>query len=377
MTLIREYQICSRCVMDTTDPDITFDVQGVCNHCTNFDLNIRKHWLPNDEGKSRIQAIVETIKREGSGKKYDSIIGLSGGVDSSYLALTAKKYGLRPLAVHVDAGWNRDVGMTNIENIVKVLGFDLFTHVVDWEEMKDLQVAYLKSGVENQDTPQDHVIFATLYRYASNNNIRYILSGSNYATESVLPVAWGHDAMDLRQLKAIHKLYGTRKFKTYYTLNFFQYRFFFPYIKKIRVVDILNYVPYDRSNAIRVLKEEIGFQEYGKKHYESRFTKFFQGYYLPIKFGYDKRRAHLSSLVLSGQISREYAMKEIAQEVYSEQDLRVDREYVIKKLGLTEEEFSEIMSSPNMSFRDYPTSDELRVTMGRIKKVLKPRRLST
>lgn len=366
-----KYQICTRCIMDTSDPDIAFNDKGVCNHCKNFDDSISKYWLPNDEGKARLQVIVDTIKKEGAGKKYDCILGLSGGVDSSYLALTARKLGLRPLAVHVDTGWNRDVGISNIESLVKALDIDLFTCVIDWEEMKDLQVAYLKSGVENQDTPQDHVIFAALYRFAMDNHIRFVLNGSNYATESVLPTAWGHDAMDLRQLKAIHKLYGKRKLKTYPTVSFFMYRFYYPYIKKMQVVDILNYMPYDRANAIELLHKEVGFKDYGKKHYESQFTKFFQGYYLPEKFGYDKRRAHLSSLVLSGQITREDALAEIAKRIYSDEMLREDREFIIKKLGLTEGELSDIMSSPNKSFKDYPTSNGMRVALSRIKNAIK------
>lgn len=360
-------QICTRCIMDTSDPDIEFDENGVCNHCRNFDINISKLWLPNDEGKDRLQVIVDKIKKNGAGKKYDCILGLSGGVDSSYLALIAKKMGLRPLAVHVDTGWNRDVGISNIENIVKVLNIDLFTKVIDWEEMKDLQVAYLKSGVENQDTPQDHVIFAALYRFAVDNHIRFVLSGSNYATESVLPTAWGHDAMDLKQLKAIHKLYGKRKLKTFPTVNFFKYRFYYPYIKKMQVVDILNYIPYDRENAIQTLQKEVGFKDYGKKHYESQFTKFFQGYFLPVKFGYDKRKAHFSSLVLSGQMTREEALSKIAEKTYSDETLKNDLDFIIKKLGLSQESFAAIMAAPNKSYLDYPTSVKLRITMSKIK----------
>lgn len=360
--------------MDTSDPDIEFDENGVCNHCRNFDINISKLWLPNDEGKKRLQVIVDKIKNNGAGKKYDCILGLSGGVDSSYLALIAKKLGLRPLALHVDTGWNRDVGISNIENIVKVLNIDLFTKVIDWEEMKDLQVAYLKSGVENQDTPQDHVIFAALYRFAVDNRIRFVLSGSNYATESVLPTAWGHDAMDLKQLKAIHKLYGKRKLKTFPTVNFFKYRFYYPYIKKMQVVDILNYIPYDRENAIQTLQKEVGFKDYGKKHYESQFTKFFQGYFLPVKFGYDKRKAHFSSLVLSGQMTREEALTKIAEKTYSDETLKNDLNFIIKKLGLSQESFADIMAAPNKSFLDYPTSVKLRITMSKIKNRL--RRLS-
>jgi len=353
--------------MDTTDTDIAFDDQGICNHCRNFDTNIKKVWFPNDEGEARIKIIVDEIKMKAAGKQYDSIIGLSGGVDSSYLAFLAKKMGLRPLAVHVDAGWNTNTAMTNIENLVKILDYDLFTNVVDWEEMRDLQVAYLKSGVENQDTPQDHVIFAALYKYAIDNKIKYVLSGSNYATESVLPPAWGHDAMDLRQLKAIHKLYGKRRLKAYPTINFYQYRFYLPYVMKMRIVDILNYVPYNREVAIGVLEKEVGFKDYGKKHYESQFTKFFQGYYLPTKFGYDKRRAHLSSLILSGQVTREKALKEMDEKPYPVESQKEEIDFVLKKLGLDQKTFSDILLSPNKSFRDYPTSDNLRMRLSKIK----------
>jgi N-acetyl sugar amidotransferase len=357
--------------MDTTDPGITFEKEGVCNYCRNFDTNIKKVWLPNDEGRTRLQIIVEKIKREGSRNKYDSIIGLSGGVDSSYLALMAKKLGLRPLAVHVDTGWNTNNGITNIENIVKILEFDLYTNVIDWEEMKDLQVAYLKSGVENQDTPQDHVIFAALYRFAIDNKIKYVLSGSNYATESILPSAWGHDSMDLRQLKAIHNMFGRRKLKSFPTINFFQYRFYYPYVKKMRVVDILNYVPYNRKMAIKTLQKEVGFRDYGNKHHESQFTKFFQGYYLPTKYGYDKRRAHLSSMILSEQITRDEALKEIGSVAYELDSLLEDKDFVLKKLGLTEKDYLEIMLSPNRSYRDYPTSDKLRIAMSGFKAILR------
>jgi hypothetical protein len=273
--------------------------------------------------------------------------------------------------VHVDTGWNTNNGITNIENIVKILEFDLYTNVIDWEEMKDLQVAYLKSGVENQDTPQDHVIFAALYRFAIDNKIKYVLSGSNYATESILPSAWGHDSMDLRQLKAIHNMFGRRKLKSFPTINFFQYRFYYPYVKKMRVVDILNYVPYNRKMAIKTLQKEVGFRDYGNKHHESQFTKFFQGYYLPTKYGYDKRRAHLSSMILSEQITRDEALKEIGSVAYELDSLLEDKDFVLKKLGLTEKDYLEIMLSPNRSYRDYPTSDKLRIAMSGFKAILR------
>lgn len=365
-----EHRTCVRCVMDTTDPDISFDEHGVCSHCRHFDATIHLHWLPNEQGRAHLDLMLRQIREHSRGKRYDSIIGLSGGVDSSYLAVVAKRLGLNPLAVHVDTGWNRDVGMSNIERIVKALGLDLVTHVVDWDEMRDLQVAYLKSGVENQDTPQDHAIFAALYRFAMSNGIRYVLSGSNYATESVLPVAWGHDAMDLRQLKAIHRRFGERPLRTFPTVNFFQYRFFFPYVKRMRVVDILNHMPYDRRQAIATLEREVGFRDYGKKHYESQFTKFFQGYYLPAKFGFDKRKAHLSSQILSGQLTREEALRELAGESYPPEELAADRAFVVKKLGLSEPEFSAIMAAPNRSWRDYPSSTRLREALSQAKGAL-------
>lgn len=364
------YQICTRCIMDTTDPDIIFDNEGVCNHCRSFDINVKTKWFPNEEGKQRLEALVNRIKQEGAKKQYDSIIGLSGGVDSSYLALMANKMGLRPLAVHIDTGWNTIYSVSNIEKIVKVLGFDLHTYVVNWAEMKDLQLAFLRSGVENQDTPQDHVIFAALYKFAIENGIKYVLSGSNYATESVLPIAWGHDAMDLKQLKAIHRLYGKSKLKTFPTVNFFQYRFYYPHIKNMQVVTPLNYLPYNRKGAINILQQEVGFQDYGNKHFESQFTKFFQGYILPNKFGYDKRRAHLSSLVLSGQLTREEALEEMISVLYDEDAFREDRAFIIKKLGLNDKIFSEILRAPNKSFRDYPSSEKIVNILKNVKNIL-------
>jgi N-acetyl sugar amidotransferase len=364
------YRVCTRCVMDTTDPEITFDANGTCNHCLNFDTVVRQHWLPNQEGKRKLEQIVSEIKSQGRDKPYDCVLGLSGGVDSSYLALQARQWGLRPLAVHVDTGWNRDVGVSNIEALVKALKIDLATVVVDWDEMRDLQVAYLRAGVENQDTPQDHAIIAGLLRTAVRNKIPYVLSGANYSTESVLPTAWGHDAMDLRQLKAIHRRFGTRKLRSYPTLNFFQYRIWLQYMQQMRVVDMLNYIPYDRKMAIGSLKRDVGFREYGDKHFESQFTKFFQGYYLPRKFGYDKRRAHLASMVLSGQLTREVALGLLANSEYSDEDLRRDHEYISKKLELSESEFDAILSAPRHSYRDYPTSLTLHRRMSRVKQLL-------
>jgi N-acetyl sugar amidotransferase len=353
--------------MDTTDPEITFDEAGVCNHCRKFDERQPKTWFTGEEGKVKLQHIVQTIKQAGKGKRYDCIIGLSGGVDSSYLAYQTQILGLRPLAVHVDAGWNSELAVKNIENIVKYLNIDLYTHVVDWEEVKDLQVAFLRASVANQDVPQDHAFFAALYRFAIQNGIRYVLSGGNYATESVLPESWGYNAMDLRHLKEIYRRFGQKRLKTFPTVGFFQYYIYYPYLKGMKVVRPLNYIPYNKQEAIRILEKEIGWRYYGGKHYESRFTKFFQCYYLPKKFGFDKRKAHLSSLIMSGQITRNEALKELNKDLYPQHELKDDKSFVIKKLGLTEEEFQELLNLPNKSFEDYPSNYGLLKIMRRIK----------
>ena len=356
----REYRICQRCIMDTSDPEITFDERGYCNHCNGFFENAPKVWFPNEEGTKKLQAIVAEMKRYGQGKDYDCILGLSGGVDSSFLAYKAKQLGLRPLAVHVDAGWNSELAVQNIENIVKKLDIDLFTCVIDWEEMRDLQLAFLKSGVANQDTPQDHALFAALYRFAIQNKIKYVLSGSNNATEFILPSSWGYDAMDSFHLKSIHKKFGERSLQTYPTVSFFSLYIAFRYIYGMEIITPLNYIPYNKSEAIQILEREIGWKYYGGKHYESRFTKFFQGYYLPQKFGYDKRKAHLSSLIVSGQISRDDALKEMEKEAYPVDQLAEDREFFIKKMRLTDQEFSDLMSIPNTKFSVYPSNHKLK-----------------
>lgn len=355
----RPRQICVRCIMDTSDPDIVFDDEGICNHCHYFDNVIKPHWLPNAEGAKRLDAIVEQIKREEAGKEYDCILGLSGGVDSSYLAYVAKQRGLRPLVVHIDTGWNSELAVKNIEEIVKKLGFDLFTHVVDWDDMRDLQLAFFKSGVANQDVPQDHAIFAALYKFAIDNHIRYVLSGSNYATECILPASWGYSAMDAWHIKAIHKAYGQRPLRHFPLVGFFKYHFYFPKIRGMQVIKPLNLMPYTKAEAIQTLTNQLGWRYYGGKHYESRFTKFFQGYYLPTRFGYDKRRAHLSSLVVTGQLTREQAALQMYEPAYAEADIAEDRRYICKKLGISEEQWErEIMQAPLRSYRDFRSQEQ-------------------
>lgn len=368
---MENYQICTKCIMDTTDPEITFDEEGVCNHCRFFEQVLSKNWFPDERGQKLLHEIVKKIQSEGKGKKYDCIIGLSGGVDSSYLAYKAVELGLRPLAVHVDAGWNSEIAVQNINKICQVLQIDLVTEVIDWEEMRDLQLAFLKSGVPNQDIPQDHAFFAALYKFAVKNDIKYVLSGSNYATECILPSSWGYNAMDARHLKAIHKRFGQRELKRYPTISFFSYYFYFPYVKKMKVVKLLNYMPYSKEAAIKELENKIGWQYYGGKHYESRFTKFFQAYYLPTRFGFDKRKAHLSSMIVTGLITREEALNEMKKELYPAEEFIADKKYILDKLGITDEEFEKYMTMPLKSHFDYPTNHKLYTFLRKIYHIFK------
>lgn len=359
--------------MDTSDPDISFNEKGECNYCAKFDHEILPRWLQGKAAEKELSRILDTIKEEGAGKEYDCIIGLSGGVDSSYLALKIKEWGLRPLAVHVDGGWNSELASQNIENIVKKLGLDLYTHVVDWQEMKDLQRAFLKSQVANLDTPQDHAFFAALYNYAVQNNIEYVLSGSNFATESILPAVCGYDAMDLRQLEDIHRKYGEKKLRTYPKVSFWKRHIYYPKIKHMKVVRPLNLIPYNKEAAIRELTEKLDWKYYGGKHHESRFTKYFQAYYLTKKIGFDKRRAHLTSEVLSGLRTREDALIEMSKPAYDEEERDNDQAYVIKKLGFREQEFLDILNAPVKSHREYASNEiiyylyrQVRIVMKRI-----------
>jgi N-acetyl sugar amidotransferase len=355
----RTYQVCTKTVMDTTDPDITFDENGICNYVHFFNEKVKPILDPSPEKEKVLKYLVQEIKEYGKDKEYDCIIGISGGVDSSYLAYYLKKVaGLRLLAVHLDGGWNSELAVKNIEDILKKLDIDLHTYVVDWEEMKDLQVSFLKSGVANQDIPQDHAIIATLYKTAREKNIKYIISGHNYATESILPKAWGFDAMDTSHIKGIHKRFGKlRKLRSYPLIGFFDYYLISRYLKKIQSIRFLNLIDYNKQDAMDLLQKEYGWRYYGGKHYESRFTKFFQSYYLPTRFGFDKRKAHLSSLIVSGQITREEALVELAKPLYTEFELEGDKEYIRKKLDLTEEEFETILTQPLKTYKDYPSNE--------------------
>lgn len=353
----RIYQECTRCVMDTTDPEIVFDTQGVCNHCQKFDEETSKRWFPNAEGEALLTATFDRIRKAGANSEYDCIIGLSGGIDSSYLAVMVKDRGLRPLVVHVDGGWNSELAVYNIEQVVKHCGYDLHTHVIDWEEMRDLQVAYLKAHVANQDVPQDHAFFASLYHFAVSKGIKYVISGGNIATESVFPTNWHHSAMDAINLRAIHNKYGTLPLRNYKTINIFQYYLYYPYIYKMKTFRPLNFMSYNKNEALRFLEEKIGYKDYGNKHGESIFTKYFQNHYLPSKFGYDKRRMHYSSMVLSGQLSRGEAVAKLKQPIYNPKELLEDEEYIAKKLRLPVAELRRLTEAPGVDYTEYKNWD--------------------
>ncbi len=362
----RAYQICTRCIMDTSDEEITFNSNGECNHCNNFNNITRKEWYPNEEGKKRWAVIADQIRATGKGQQYDCIIGLSGGVDSSYLALKVKEIGLKPLVVHVDAGWNSELAVANIEKIVNYCDFDLYTHVVDWEEIRDLQLAFMRSGVANQDVPQDHAFFSNLYRFAIKNKIRYVLSGGNIATESIFPSSWHGSAMDAINLKAIHRKYGQKPLKTYKTISFFNYYLWYPFVKKMIAVRPLNYMPFDKEMAIQELQQTIGWRSYGRKHGESLYTKLFQNYYLPERFGYDKRRPHLSSLIMSEQTTRGKAILEIKKPLYDQQELEDDIVFFCKKLRISREVFDDLLKAPLSHYTNFNNWDKRYSTLKNI-----------
>lgn len=350
--------------MDTTDPWIEFDSDGVCNHCHRFEELLKPTWMPDERGARRLRQIADRIREHGRGHEYDCVIGVSGGVDSSYLLYVAKEVmRLRPLAVHVDAGWNSELAVRNIENLTKGLDIDLFTFVVDWEEMRDVQVAYLKASVPNQDVPQDHAFFAKLYEFAVSKRIKYVLTGSNIATESILPQAWGYNATDSRQLRAIHRRFGTRPLRTFPISGLLKAYIYYPYIRGMKVIRPLDLVEYNKEAAIAFLSRRFDWVYYGGKHFESRWTRFFQSYYLPVKFGYDKRRAHLASLVVSGQMSRQAALAELESPPYDPVSIREDLEFVSKKLELSVADFEALIALPNKSHSDYPSSRYLEASL--------------
>jgi N-acetyl sugar amidotransferase len=344
--------VCTRCVMDTTDPNIEFDSKGVCNHCHSYDEIVGKHVLSGNDGARLLRPIVEKIKKEGANKKYDCVIGVSGGVDSTYVAYKVRQLGLRPLAVHLDNGWDSELAVKNIENTLTKLDIELYTYVIDWIEFRDIQLSFLKASTPDSEVPSDHAISAAVYQTAERLGINHTIWGDNYRTETHLPLAWSRGHRDWKYISSVHKQFGTVPIKTFPHSTLRNYLRGYGEIQR---VEILNYLDYVKKNAIVVLQKELDWKYYGGKHYESIYTRFYQGYILPKKFGFDKRKSHLSSLICSGEITRDEALHELENETYPIDLQEQDREYVIKKLGLTEDEFEAIMNLPKKTFLDYPS----------------------
>lgn len=353
----REYQQCVRCVMDTTDPEIKFDERGICNHCTNFLIRREEVKAMKKSGAEHLEEIVRKIKNSGKNKKYDVVLGISGGIDSGYVAYLLKKVGIRTLLVHMDNGWNSDDATLNIKNVAKKLGFDYESYVLDWEEFKDIQLAFLKASVVEAETPTDIAIQGALHRIAAENGIKYIISGGNLATEGILPRLWHYNAKDTKYFNYILKTFGTKKAWKFPNFGF-KTEMYYKLIKGIKIIYLLNYVDYNKADALKILTEELDWRNYGGKHHESRFTKFVQSYLLPKKFNLDYRKATLSSQICAGETTREKAIAELSAPVYKEEDMEREKEYIAKKLGISKEELNKIIELPGKYYYEYPNEEK-------------------
>lgn len=351
-----QYKQCSLTVMDNiADPGIHFDENGVSNYVHEFNAAFKKRVFQGEQGKKLIEKKIREIKKDGEGKQYDCIVGVSGGVDSTYVAYLAKQYNLRPLVVHFDNGWNSELAVKNIENIITTLGYELYTYVINWDEFRDLQRAFFKAGVVDIELLTDHAIISTLYKLARQYKIHYILAGNNIVTENILPKAWIWDKSDWLNIKTIHNQYGNAKLKTFPHMSFWR-NLINTYFFKLESIHILDYFPYNKQEVKEVIKKELGWRDYGGKHYESIFTRFYQAYVLPVKFGIDKRKAHLSTLICSGQITKAQAEEELKEPLYEPAKLKEDKEFVLKKLGFSEQEFDQLMNTkpvPHQAYANY------------------------
>lgn len=347
------HQVCKVTVMDTTDPDITFDDSGVCNYVSEF-YEFSRQRPDLGTRSSQLDQLIAEIKSQGQGSAYDCLLGVSGGVDSSYLACKLHEWGLRPLIVHFDNGWNSELAVKNIEELVTRLDFDLETFVVDWESFRDLQAAYFRASVVDIEIPTDHMIFAALNQIAARNGIRVLVSGHNADTEWLLPKAWYYSKFDLRNMVDINRQHGRGSLARLPKLGVW-HQFYYHHFRKIRTVQPLQYMNFNKAQAKQFLIDEMGWRDYGGKHHESIFTRFYQGYVLPKKFDIDKRRAHLSNLILTGQISRDDALIELQHPPYDEEQQQEDKAYVAKKLGFSDAEFDQILNAPPRDHRDFKT----------------------
>lgn len=359
--MIREYKVCSSCVMDTSDSMITFDDHGECDHCNTFSNQIQPNWHTDERGKTKLDEMSRAIRSAGKNKDFDCIIGMSGGIDSSYLVYAAKEImGLRPLVFHVDAGWNSQIAVNNIERLIDGLGLDLFTEVIDWQEMRDLQLAFFKSGVPHVDTPQDHAFFASMYKFATQHNVKYILTGANLSTECIRnPVEWMYYQSDSRQIKDIHRQFGARPLTKFPLTSILWHKIWLPYVKGIKVVRPLNMLPYIKEEAKQLLMNRFGWQPYPQKHFESRFTKFYESYWLPKRFGYDVRRVQYSSLIVTGQMTREEATELLKKPSFDEATINQEVEFVANKLGITPDELNGFMELPKKTYKDYKNQRQI------------------
>ncbi len=353
---LEDYRICTRCVMDTVaDPDIRFDENGICNYDSEYDRKAKVRLLPPLDAQRALADMVATIKEAGRDREYDCIVGVSGGVDSTYAILQVKELGLRPLAVHFDNGWDSELATSNIEKVLNDLQIDLNTYVVEWEEFRDLQLSFLKASTPDGEIPTDHAYLTLLYKIAAQKNIKHIITGNNFRTEGILPRSWAYGYLDWRYIKNVHETLGKMELKTFPHLPLLSLAYY-TLVKRIRLIAILNYQQYDRNEVVELLKKRFSWRDYGGKHYESIYTKFFQGYVLPRKFRIDKRRIHLSTLIYSGMMARESALKELEKDPYPLNTLEEEKKFVLKKLGLTDAQFETLMAMPRKTFRDYKNS---------------------
>lgn len=347
--------------MDTSDSKISFDENGVCDHCNDFFTNVQPNWHTDERGREVLEKTIADIKTKRKGKEFDCILGMSGGVDSSYLLhMTVKEFGLRPLVFHVDGGWNSELAVNNIEVMIDKLGLDLYTEVINWEEMRDFQLSFFKAGVPHIDIPQDHAFIATLYNFANKYKIKHILNGGNISTECVRnPMEWLYYGTDMAQLKDIHSQFGTVPLKSYPLSPILRHKFYLRYIKGIKVVKPLNYMPYIKEEAVKILTDTYGWKEYPQKHFESRFTKFYEGYWLPEKFGYDTRKVQYSSLILTGQMTRNKAIEKLKVPAYNLETIEDEFKYIATKLRISEDELKSYFNAPNKTYKDYKNRENL------------------
>ncbi len=357
----RPYQICTKTVMDTSDTKITFDNDGVCDHASNYYKNVLPKIGPLNVRKKELEKLIEKIKIQGKNKDYDCLLGLSGGLDSSYmLHIAVKEFGLRPLVFHTDCGWNTDIAVSNINNLIEGLNLDLFTDVVNWEQMKDFQLAWFKSGLPHIDIPQDHAYTAALYKYAIKFKIKTILNGYNISTEGVRnPLEYFYYGTDPLHIKHIARKFGTSKFDKLNFSSIYRHKIYLRYFKGLKVVKPLTFLDFNKNEAINLLNKNYGWKAYPQKHFESRFTRFYEGFWLPRRFGFDTRRVVLSSLILANQISREDALKILEKPSLDDMTIKNEFDYIARKLDITSEQLDYYFKMPKKFYWDYPNQHRI------------------